>query len=129
MLSIKQVEEELDACFEALHYREGEYPFETSGWRVEGVPSAMVVCFCERQSARGSLLRCAIFNNTEKVFQYDPVGYDDKTPSCVFAIQHQHAFHYSRAGQVTSHRTLKTPAKSTTYSCQLLQGARHILHG
>ena len=52
MLTVDRILDELDICFKELGYTEGEFPSETHGWRDEGIPSAMVVQFCERQTAQ-----------------------------------------------------------------------------
>ena len=59
MLSIGSIQEELDICFTELNYVEGQFLFEAHGWREEGIPSAMVVRFCEKPDTMLHIPQCA----------------------------------------------------------------------
>ena len=69
LLSVDRILTELDICFEECHDTAGEFPFEEGGWREDGVPSAMVVRFCERQTEQDNPTTCAIFHNEHKIFE------------------------------------------------------------
>ena len=84
MLPIGTIQEELDICFTELKCVEGQFPFEAHGWREEGIPSAMVARFCERQSAQDNPTWCSIFHNAQKIDQYDPPDAKDTSASVVF---------------------------------------------
>jgi len=114
MLTIERVKEELDICFTALQYVEGQCPFETQGC---GRTSDMVIRFCKRQTDQDNPIRCSIFHNAQKVYQYDPPNATATTPSVVFAVQHEHAYFYQKETQVAPHQRTKTMGKTTPYSC------------
>ena len=91
MLTIARIQDELDICFTELNYVEGQFPFEAHGWREEGIPSAMVIRFCERQSAQDNPTRCSIFHNAVKMYEYGQPEATNISASVIFAVQHEHA--------------------------------------
>jgi len=65
---------ELEVCFQERNLKVGELPFEEGqGWREAGIPSTMIIRFCERQTENhGSPTSCCIFHNNCKIYEYRP---------------------------------------------------------
>jgi len=95
-----------------------ELPFETGGWRDEGIPSALVVRFCERQTEQDNPTTCAtIFHNGRKIYEYNPPEATDQSAHVVFAAQESHCFFYRKGTQLASKSKVRSSGTSTTYSC------------
>ena len=87
---------ELDICFGECHYAAGEFPFEEGGWREEGIPSAMVVRFCQRQTEQDNPTTCAIFHNEREIFEYHLPEATCDSAHVVFVAQESHCFFYRK---------------------------------
>jgi len=66
MLSIDTIHAEMHICFEECGYVRGQYPFSDGGWEEEGIPSRMVIKFCERQTESLRPTACTIFHQGTK---------------------------------------------------------------
>ena len=93
VMTVAQVEQELQACFEELGYKSDEFPF-TSGWRHDGVPASMVLQFCRRQAAKGNPVKCFVFHKGRKIAEYRPENATDQSPCVTFHIFGEHAYFY-----------------------------------
>ena len=62
-------------------------------------------------------MRCSIFHNAQKTYQYDPPEATNTSASVVFAVQHEHAYFYQKGTQVASHQKTKNASKTAAYSC------------
>jgi len=111
MLSLDSIHAEMDICFTECGYTEGLYPFSDAGWREEGIPSRMVVHFCERQTASGDPTACTIFHNGLKLYENVP---NKPVHQVVFSAQGAHCFFYK--GQAVRAVDLHSPTTSA-YAC------------
>jgi len=101
ILTVSQIEQELEACFEELGYKNGEFPF-THGWRHDGVPGAMVLQFCRRQSEKGKPLKCFVFHKGNKIAEYRPENATCNTPCVTFQIFGEHAYFYGSGDAINA---------------------------
>ena len=79
--TVNRIMEELDICFEQCNFKVAEFPFEEDrpSWREAGIPSTMIIRFCERQTENyESPTSCSIFHNV--------------LHHIVFAAQESHCF-------------------------------------
>ena len=62
----------MDVCFAESGYQVGQFPYEEGqSWREAGIPSTMIVRFCERQTEEhDSPTTSSIFHNGQKVYEY-----------------------------------------------------------
>ena len=93
ILTVSQIEEELEACFQELGFRQGEFPFNHD-WRTDGVTAQMVLKFCERQSSKGKPLKCYVFHKGHKIAEFLPDNGTKDSPSVAFQIFAEHAYFY-----------------------------------
>ena len=106
---------ELEVCFGECNLQIGEYPFEEGeGWREAGIPSCMVIRFCERQTEKGNPTSCNIFHNTRKIYAYQP---PEAVNHVVFAAQESHCYFYTAATHSAIMSTVDMPARSSNYGC------------
>ena len=113
VLTVAEITEEMDACFDELGYKAGECPF-THGWREDGVPSAMVIHFCKRQGERGKPLRCAIFHREQKIAEISSDNATDQSPYMLFSIFNDHAYYYANGKQISAMKNLRETAEDTS---------------
>ena len=64
ILTVDIITTQMDIIFEELGLKIGEYPFqEGESWREAGIPSSMVVAYCEKLTAEGMPVSCQILHN------------------------------------------------------------------
>ena len=91
ILTVDTILAELEVCFQECNLKVGEFPFEEGqGWREAGIPSTMIIRFCERQTENGgSPTSCCIFRNNRKIYAY---RLEKAIHHVVFAAQADHCF-------------------------------------
>jgi len=116
-MTMPEITSTLDECFAEMKYVEDEFPFPSGGWRTSGVPSEMIILFCQKLAANGTPLKCAIYHNGEKIFEFvpDTLGlklFNCRTPIMNFTIHENHAYFY-RGGHMASSKTSVRPLSAT----------------
>ena len=129
VLSVAEIEAELDACFVELGYKNDVCPFE-HGWRDDGVPASMVIQFCRRQASKGKPLKCQVFHNGHKVFELQPPeGISEKAlmnaPTVAFQIFADHAYFFGSSGakQAGSHNAVEAGCTRDEYTNRSVRDA------
>ena len=114
VLTVEQMADELDERFEELGYKDGEHSFE-HGWRDDGVPATMIVAFCNRQSAKGTPLRCLVFHRGHKIFEFVPENAKETSPICMFAIHGAHAYFYAGGKNAAAFKAIQETSQNKVY--------------
>jgi hypothetical protein len=110
MLTIDEINAEMDISFAELNYTEGVWPFH-AGWRKCGVNTHMIFNFCDRR--RG---RAIIFHGGHKTFEHTSPNWSKHSPVIVFCIHGDHAYDYKDGKQVASHVTVHTNPTQDEYT-------------
>jgi len=115
ILSIDSIHSEVDICFTDCGFKVGEYPFSEGGWREEGIPSRMVIRFCERQTeSYDRPTACTIFHNGRKLYEHVP---ENPARQVVFSAQGAHCYFYKGCPPAARGQDLYSPPSSTLYAC------------
>jgi len=128
IFTIAEISTEMDLSFDELGYMSERWPY-TTGWREDGITSHMIVHFCTRQSSRGFPVRCIIFQNGHKMFEYKSENATEHSATIVFGVHNNHAYYYKDGKQVASHMTTSSNAIQDEYTRKKIRepcpGAAH----
>ena len=93
----------------------GEYPFSEGGWREEGIPSKMVIRFCERQTeSYDRPTACTVFHNGRKLYEHVP---ENPAHQVVFSAQGARCYFYKGCSPAARAQDLYSPPSITLYAC------------
>jgi hypothetical protein len=115
ILTVSQIEEELEACFRELEHEEGKFPF-SHDWKTDGVTAGMVIQFCKRQSKKGKPLKCYVFHKGRKIAEFTPENATKDSPTVAFAVFGHHAYFYGNGDAITAAaKTEEAPTQQSKY--------------
>ena len=122
MLTIGTIEADMDVSFRECNYQRGEFPFTTGGWREEGIPSRMLINFCERQAES---IACSIFHNGALLYASRPTK---PVHQVVFSAQGSHCYFYRNCNQAVRAAEVRI-SQIGPYACTKVREAFDTEHG
>ena len=122
MLTIGKIEDEMDVSFKECNFQRGEFPFTVGGWREEGIPSKMLINFCERQE---EITACNIFHNGELLYASRPTN---PVHQVVFSAQGSHCYFYRNCSQAVRTAEART-SQTGPYACTKVREPSEAEHG